>query len=113
MSDLWANVRVDPVATDALIEQLVATSGALGEVAAILDADGPVIADDWGGPHRDAFDDERTRLVTSARAAAEELVRVASAAAALLSAAEGEQHLRMRLRSQALAETACQPGEPC
>ena len=113
MPDLWSNVRADSLATDALVTELVATSGALGEVAAILDADGPIIAEDWAGPHRDAFDGERAELAAAVRALAEDLLVVAASATALLAAAEGEQHLRMRLRSQALADAACEPGEPC
>lgn len=112
-SSLWDNVRIDADATDDLVRQLVATAAALGEAASLLDGDGEVVAQDWGGPHRDAFDDDRARIAESARAVSENLLATAAAASALLAAGEGEQHLRMRLRYQAQAEQECVPGVAC
>ena len=110
---LWDDVRVDPDATDELVRQLVATAGALGEAIGVLEGDGPVIADDWGGPHRDAFDVEREQLADSGRALIEQLLATASTVTATLAAAEGEQQLRMRLRDRAMAAESCEARRPC
>jgi hypothetical protein len=112
-NELWADVRADAAATDELVRQLVATAGAVGEVVAVLEVDGPAIVDDWGGPHREAFDADRARLVASGHALAASLLASAREATALLAAAEGEQRLRARLRHQLLAAAACAPGDPC
>lgn len=111
--DLWADVRVDPAATDTLVRELVATARALGEVAEVLAGDGLLIAEDWGGPHRDAFDVDRDGLVASIAALAERLLWAAADAAELLASGQGDQRLRVRLRHQALAAEACAPGRPC
>jgi hypothetical protein len=79
----------------------------------VLEGDGPVIAEDWGGPHRVAFDADRARLVESGHELVAALLASAREAAALLAAAEGEQRLRVRLRHQILAAGACAPGGPC
>jgi len=113
MSSIWSDVRSDAVATDELVRQLVATAGAVGEVLGVLEGDGPVIAEDWGGPHREAFDADRGRLLERGNELVESLLAAAGDAAALLAASEGEQRLRVRLRNQVLAAEACAPGRPC
>lgn len=113
MPRIWDDVRVDEVATDELIRQLVATAGAMGEVVAVLEGDGPVIAEDWGGPHRDAFDADRAQIAESACSLAEQLLVAAAGAGAVLATGEGEQRLRNRLRSQLMADEVCRPGRAC
>lgn len=98
---IWTDVRWDQAATDELVRQLLATADAVGEVVAVLERDGPVLVDDWGGPHRLAYDDDRHRLVAGARELAEGLVATAAAAAARAATAESEQRLRFRLRHEA------------
>jgi hypothetical protein len=110
---LWEDVRHDPSATHRLIRELLATAGAVGEVVAVLRADGPIIAEDWGGPHRERFDAGRRAMVEAADQTAMALAGAARLAAALLASAEGEQRLRVRMRNQVLLVGACAPGRPC
>lgn len=112
MPNLWSDVRIDPAASDEVVRQLLATSVAVGEVAAVLAGDGPVIADDWGGPHRLRFDERRERLVAVAGRIADGLLGAATAVTAALAAGEGEQQLRHRLRAELTPDVAPEPQCP-
>jgi hypothetical protein len=109
---MWNDVRYDPDATDRLVRELVGTAGAIEEVLGILGGDGPVIAEDWAGPHRLTYDEERERLVTAAVAVRELVLAAAQGVVAALAAARGEQALRVRLRAE-LAPHACAEGRAC
>jgi hypothetical protein len=113
MSSIWDDVRTDPVATEELVRQLVASASAVADALAVLDRDVPSITEDWTGPHRQVFDDELAHLRRRGAELVARLLAGASAAAALQAAADGEQRLRTRLRQQAMAEEACAPAVPC
>jgi hypothetical protein len=98
--DLVTDVRADPGAADDLVRQLVATAGGLGEALAVLAGDGPLIAGDWGGPHRLAFDADREQVLAVGHALADALFAAAGHVASVLAEAEGEQRLRERLRAE-------------
>ena len=99
MSDhlLWVDVRVSVAHTEALVHELLATAATVEASLAVLAvrAIGP---DDWGGPHRLVFDDEREVLLRRGTELVEALVASARQAATLLAAGEGEQRFRDRLR---------------
>jgi hypothetical protein len=110
--EVWSDVRFDLELSEELVRQLVATAGAVGDVLGVLSFDLPLMAEDWLGPHRLAFDDDRARLLRVGEDLLASLLAAARDAAALLAAAEAEQRLRSRLRD--LADPArCLPGEAC
>ena len=112
MQEVWTDVRFDPGASEELVRQLVATAGAVSDVLAVLSHDLPLMAEEWLGPHRQAFDDDRARLVRVGEDLAAALLSAAGDASARLVAAEAEQRLRGRLR-HLLDPSDCLPGEVC
>jgi hypothetical protein len=94
---LWMDVRVSVAHTEALVHELLATAATVEASLAVLAA-GSIGPDDWGGPHRRAFDDEREVLLRRGTELVDALVASARQAAMLLAAGEGEQRFRDRLR---------------
>lgn len=93
--------------TEALVHDLLDTAARVEASLALL-APGAVAADDWGGPHRLAFDAEREALLRRGSALHAALAASANDASALLAAAEGEQRFRERVRHQ--VELATRPA---
>lgn len=97
LPSLWIDVRASAGRTEVLVGELLASAAAV-EAALLLLVDDAVAPDDWGGPHRLAFDTERRQLHERGRHLVAALRATAQDAASLQAAAEGEQRLRERVR---------------
>lgn len=72
-------VQFDDAAADEAVRELVLTANALHSMAALLAADAPVVAEDWRGRHRTAFDAESARHAASMTVLADSLTTTATA----------------------------------
>lgn len=70
--------RFDFFAADEAVRQLELTAQSLLAVCAQLEADVPVVAEEWHGRFREVFDLESARQATAARVLAQDLLDLAA-----------------------------------
>lgn len=69
----------DLTAADAAARELELTAQALSEVVSVLEADVPIVTEDWAGRFREVFDVESARYDVAARMLAADLLVLAAA----------------------------------
>lgn len=106
----FSEVIYDHDTADDLVHDLTYAAIGLGEALALLEADIPVVVEDWEGDARLVFDEQMPGILTAGHQLVAVLLAAGSSVMAAFESAYQESQLREQLRSAYDAEQAVAAG---
>jgi hypothetical protein len=106
----FSEVVHDDDTADDVVHGLAYAAIGLGEALALLEADIPVVVEDWEGDARLVFDEQMPRILTAGHQLVAVLLAAGSSVMAAYESAHQESRLREQLRSAYEAEQAVAAG---
>jgi hypothetical protein len=97
----FEDVVFDRDAADDAVEELALAVTSLGDALALVEADVPVVVEDWDGRARVVFDEEMSAVLATGHQLVALLLAAATAVVAATEGASDEQQRRERLRREA------------
>lgn len=94
----FEDVVYDAQAADDAMHELALAATSLGDALALVEADGPVVVEDWRGESRHVFDEEIVGLLTAGHQLVALLTAAGAAVVAASESAYDEQRRRLSLR---------------
>ena len=103
-------VEIDRRAAHAAMHELGFTAMAVAEALALLEADIPLVVEDWRGGARRTFDEQMPGVLEAGHQLVAVLTTAATAVSAALESGDHERQLRADLRAAHVADTGTTDG---